>query len=395
MQVLEGIRIVDFTRAVAGPYATRILADFGAQVIKVQCAKTANGAEDNTRGYFSAWNRNKKSITLDMAYPEARQLALQLIARSDIVVENFSARVMKNWRLDYEDLRKVKKDIIMLSMSAMGHTGPWKDQVAFGATVQALGGLTHLTAYDEAKPVGSGYAYGDTISGAYGAIAVLSALEHREQTGQGLHIDLSEYEVVCTTIGPELMAAAVDQNDKAKRAWGNSAGRRNAAPHGCYPCRGKDRWCVIAVFDEIQWTALCRVLANPLWTKEERFSSLANRMANADQLNGLIGQWTSSRMAEDIVADLQKAGIPAGVVKNARDLADDPHLQDRGFFTEIDHPLLGTVNTDTSPVRFESMNTPPLKSSPLLGQDNHHVFVELLGLTEDEFSEYLEKGVIG
>lgn len=393
MGILKGIRIVDFTRVVAGPYATRILADFGAQVIKVQCAKTATGAEDNTSGYFSAWNRNKKSITLDMAHPEARQLALKLVALSDIVVENFSSRVMKNWYLDYENLQKVKKDIIMLSLSGMGHTGPLKNYVAFGATVQALSGFTHLTAYSEAKPVGSGYAYGDTISGTYGAIAAVAALEHREQTGQGLHIDLSEYEAVCTTIGPDLMAA--DLNNTVESPWANSAGRKAAAPHGCYPCRGKDRWCVIAVFDEIQWAALCCIIGNPAWSKEERFSTLSYRMAHADKLDALIGQWTITRGAENIVADLQKAGIPSGVVQNAQDLVNDPHLQAREFFKEMDHPILGRVTTDSSPVRFKNMVAPPLKSSPLLGQDNRHVFVNLLGLTENQFADYLQKGVIG
>ena len=328
-----------------------------------------------------------------MAHAEARDLALKLIVSSDVVVENFSPRVMNNWRLDHHHLKEVKKDIIMLSMSGMGHTGPWKNYVAFGATVQALGGLSHLTAYDHEKPVGSGYAYGDTIAGTYGAIAVLAALEHRERTGQGMHIDLSEYEAVCTMIGPDLMDA--DQNDTKARTWGNSAGHQMAAPHGCYPCRGTDRWCVIAVLDEIQWRAFCRTLDNPAWTQEERFSTLSHRMAHADELDELIAQWTSNRAAEDILAALQKAGIPSGMVQNAQDLANDTHLRERGFFTKMHHPTLGTIVTDRSPVRFKNVNAPTLKSSPLLGQDNRQVFVELLGLTEDEYADYLEKGVIG
>ncbi len=393
MNLLEEIRVVDFTRIVAGPYTTRILADFGAEVIKVQSAKTATGAEENTRGYFSAWNRNKKSITLNMTHPEARELALKLIVSSDVVVENFSPRVMQNWRLDYPHLKKEKEDIIMLSLSGMGHTGPWKNYVAYGATVQALGGFTHLTAYGDGKPVGSGYAYGDTISGTYGAIAVLAALEHREQTGRGLHIDLSEYEAVCTLIGPDLIGAG--QNDTLARPRGNAAGRQVAAPHGCYPCRGADRWCVIAVFNDIQWKALCRTLGDPDWTRQERFSTLDHRVAHAEELDALLAQWTANRVAEDLVAGLQQAGIPSGVVHNARDLANDPHLQERKFFAQIDHPILGSLATDTSPVRFQNMGAPPLKPSPLLGQDNRHVFVDLLGLTEDEYAHYIEKGVIG
>lgn len=400
MNILQGIRIIDFTRIVAGPYATRILADFGAQVIKVQSAKTATGAEENTRGYFGAWNRNKQSITLNMTHPEARELAIKLIATSDVVVENFSPRVMQNWRLDYPHLKKVKEDIIMLSLSGMGHTGPWKNYVAYGATVQALGGFTHLTGYGagynaaggQGKPVGSGYAYGDTISGTYGAIAVLAALEHREQTGRGLHIDLSEYEAVCTLIGPHLMGA--ERNHPIARPLGNAADHRIAAPHGCYRCRGIDRWCVIAVFDELQWAALCHAMGEPDWTREERFSTMPHRMAHADQLDALLERWTSQRAAEAIVADLQRAGIPCGVVQNAQDLADDPHLQKREFFAEMDHPILGKIPADTSPVRFKTMDAPPMKSSPLLGQDNRHVFVDLFGLTEEEYDHYIEKAVI-
>ncbi|MGD9369306.1 MAG: CoA transferase [Desulfobacteraceae bacterium] len=170
---------------------------------------------------------------------------------------------------------------------------------------------------------------------------------------------------------------------------------RSGAPHGCYRCRGIDRWCVIAVFDESQWAALCRAMGDPHWTREERFSTMSHRMAHADPLDALLEQWTSRRAAETIVADLQRAGIPCGVVQNARDLANDPHLNKREFFAEMDHPILRKMATDTSPVRFKTMDAQPLKSSPLLGQDNRHVFVDLLGLTEEEYGRYIEKGVIG
>lgn len=393
MKILKDICVADFTRIVAGPYATRIFADFGARVIKVQSAGTATGAEDNTRGYFNAWNRNKQSITLNMARPEARDLALKLISVCDVVVENFSARVMKNWRLDYPHLKDIKEDIILLSLSGMGHTGPWQNYVAYGATVQALGGLTHLTAWDSERPVGSGFAYGDTISGTYGAIAVVAALEYRDRTGRGMHIDLSEYEAVCSMIGPELMGGGLDES--LARPRGNAAVRRPAVPHGCYPCRGTDRWCVIAVFDEVQWAALVRTLGHPDWAEQERFATPASRMAHAEELDFQISQRTSAREAEQLVADLQEAGIPSGVVRDARDLADDPHLLARGFFQQTHHPVLGTLAADTSPVRFMHMKKPACQSAPLLGRDNRSVFVDLLGLTDDELAAYIEKGVIG
>jgi crotonobetainyl-CoA:carnitine CoA-transferase CaiB-like acyl-CoA transferase len=173
--ILQGVRILDLTRIVAGPYTTRILADFGAEVIKIQSAKMAKGIESNTTPYFCAWNRNKRSITLDMDHREARELFLNLVKISDIVVENFSPRVMVNWELNYDNLQKSNGKLIMLSMSGMGQTGPWKDFVAYGPTVQSLGGLTYLTAYASDSPMGFGYAYADMVSGLYGAISILAA----------------------------------------------------------------------------------------------------------------------------------------------------------------------------------------------------------------------------
>ncbi|WP_024333764.1 CaiB/BaiF CoA transferase family protein [Desulfotignum balticum] len=393
MGLLKDIRITDFTRVVAGPYCTRMLADFGAEVIKVQSKKTAVGAEDNTRGYFGAWNRNKKSISLNMAHSEARDLAEKLVAVSDVVVENFSPRVMENWKLDYPHMKLLKKDIILLSLSGMGHTGPWKNHVAFGATIQALSGFSHLTAYDENTPVGSGFAYADIVSGIYGAIAVMAALEYRTRNGKGMHIDLSEYEVMCSLLGPELMAA--NQPDLFPRSWGNESGNSPAAPHGCYPCRGTDRWCVIAVFDDNQWAAFCQVLNNPDWMREKKFTTLFSRISHADELDAHIREWTAVRNAESVVSALQKAGIPAGVVKDAHDLAIDPHLRERRFFTQMQHPVLGNVSADTSPIRFKNMPRATLKSSPLLGQDNQSIFVNLLGLSETEFADYIQQGIIG
>jgi len=179
--ILKGLRVLDLTRIVAGPYTTRLLADFGAEVIKVQSAKMATGIESNTTPYFGAWNRNKRSITLDMDYREARQILLELVRISDIVVENFSPRVMSNWDLDYATLQKSNAELIMLSMSGTGQNGPWKDFVAYGPTVQSLGGLTYLTSYSQDAPMGLGYAYADMVAGLYGAILILAALEDRDR----------------------------------------------------------------------------------------------------------------------------------------------------------------------------------------------------------------------
>ena len=390
---LTGLRVLDFTWMLAGPYATRIFADFGADVIKVQSKKTATGAESNLTGYFNTWNRGKRSITLDLSHPEAREIVLKLTTRSDVVIENFSPRVMPNWGLNYEKLKEVNPNLIMLSMSAMGQGGPWKDYVAFAPTLHALSGLTHLTSFEKDSPIGLGYAYADIVAGLYAAFAVLAALEHRDRTGQGQYIDLSEYEAICTLMGPSLLDASI--NDKEIRPEGNCADHIAAAPYGGYKCSGEDRWCVIAVFNEEEWKSLCRVLGHPGWMKEEKFTTVAKRKENRKELDELLTKWTMQHTAEEVVHLLQEAGISSGVVQNAEDLAKDPQLMARNFFVQLKHPVLGKTVADRSPIRFEDDSTVDWKPAPQLGEDNRYVFLELLGLTESELSSYAEKGIIG
>ena len=391
-KILENLRVLDLTRVLAGPYATRILADFGAEVIKIQSKKTAFGAESNTSSHFCAWNRNKRSITLDMARSQARDLFLGLVKISDVVVENFSPRVMQNWKLDYERLRQINHGLIMVSMSGMGQTGPWKDLVAFGPTLHSLGGLTYLTSFSEHAPLGVGFAYADIIAGLYGALAVLGALEYRNNTGHGQYIDLSQYEAVCTSIGPALLD--VFANKKSLLPRGNVSDHLQAAPYGCYRCSGHDRWCVIAVFTENEWRALCGVMGHPAWTNEERFDTLSKRKAQKTELDDHLQDWTIRHTAEKVVKLLQEAGVPAGVVQNAEDLANDPHLSARSFFERLIHPALGELRTDTHPIRFEGQSPARWRPSPLLGEDNDYVYKELLGLSDKEMNTYVEKGII-
>lgn len=370
-----------------------MLADFGAEVIKIQSRKTAKGAESNRSGYFSTWNRNKLGITLDMDHPEAAEIVLKLTAISDVVVENFSRRVMSNWGLDYERLKEVKSDLIMASLSAMGQEGPWKDFVAFGSTLQALSGLTHLTSFTQDVPLGLGYAHADHIVGLYTTLAILSALEYRDKTGEGQYIDVSEFEAACSLLAPALMDTQLNQRNVLPS--GNAACYVPAAPHGCYPCSGKDQWCVIAVFNEDEWQALRAVMGDPAWMREERFSSLLERTEHAKELDRRLSEWTVRHRAEEVVELLQKAGVPAGVVQDAEALAKDQHLIANQFFVQAEHPVLGKVFWDRSPIRFEEATEDQRKAAPLLGADNTYVFSELLGFTESELSIYVEKGIIG
>ncbi|MFC1870328.1 CaiB/BaiF CoA transferase family protein [Chloroflexota bacterium] len=390
---LHGIRVLDFSWVLAGPYATRILADFGAEVIKLQSAKTARGAEPNATGYFNTWNRNKLGITLDLSRPEGRELALKLVGMSDVVAENFTPRVMSNWQLDYENLVRVKPDLIMVSLSGMGQTGPWRDFTAFGATIQALSGMTCLTSFAQGPPVGLGYAYADQAAGLFATLAVLAALEHRDRTGEGQYIDLSEYEAMCSLLGPAMMDYTLNHHSPTPR--GNSPDYTLAAPYGCYRCRGNDRWCVIAVFSEEEWLALCRILGTPPWTEEARFSTLTQRQEHAEELDKLLEQWTVKHHPEEVMRLLQEAGIPCGVVQDAREVAQDPQLVAREFFIQADHPILGQTTSDSTPIRLSRTPARFRQAAPLLGQDNRYVFRELLGIDDKALSRYIADGIIG
>jgi len=389
---LQGIRVLDFTWLLAGPYATRILADFGAEVIKVQSKKTATGVESNATGYFNTWNRNKLSITIDMTHSESQELVLNLVKISDVVIENFTPRVMTNWGLSYEAMKEVKPDLIMVSMSGMGQTGPWRDFIALGPTIQALSSITYLTSYSQGPPVGIGYSYADPVAGLVAALATLAALEHRARTGQGQYMDISEYEVMCSLLGSTMLDYSANHNLAVPR--GNTSEYMPASPHGCYKCLGDDRWCVIAVFSDEEWYALCRAMGNPSWAKQQKFSNLLGRLEHRGELEKLLEQWTLKYTPEEVVDMLQRAGVASGIVNNAADLANEPQLKSRGFFVQLHHPVLGNTDSDGTPIRLSRTPAQYRRASPLLGQDNRYIYQDLLGLSEEQLRQYIEKGVI-
>ncbi|MBM4444483.1 MAG: CoA transferase [Chloroflexi bacterium] len=389
---LSGVRVLDFTAVLAGPFATRMLADHGAEVIKVQSRLTAGGPAHNLTGYFAAWNRNKLGITLNLSKPEGVQLARRLVRISDILVENFSPRVMENWGLDYAALRKERPELIMLSMSGMGRTGPWRDYFAFGPTVQALSGMTYLTGSPGRAPLGLGYSYADHVAGLMGVLAVLAAVEHRQRTGEGQHIDLSETEAMCSLLGTGMLDSACNGRDPAPE--GNSSPQRLGAPHGVYRCRGEDRWCAIAVFNDQEWDAFCQALGRPSWTVRAEFSSQGQRWKHSAQLDAVVEEWTSQRDAREVMESLQRAGVAAGVVQNASDLAGDPQLKARDFFVELEHPVLGRTVSDGSPIGLSETPAVYRRAGPELGQDNDYVYRSLLGLPEAEIERLTAAGVI-
>ncbi|MFC2008077.1 CaiB/BaiF CoA transferase family protein [Chloroflexota bacterium] len=388
--VLHNIRILDFSWVLAGPYATRILADFGAEVIKIQPLLPETEESAFSKGYYNTWNRNKLGITLNLNKPEGVALARRLVAISDAVVENFTPRVMANWGLDYPNLKEIKPDIIMLSMSTMGSSGPWRDYVGFGPTVQAFSGMTYLTSFPGKPPTGLGFSYADHIAGLVAALALLGALEYRQRTGEGQYIDVSQVEAMASLLGSAILEYTV--TGRPPEPMGNRS--QEAAPHGVYRCRGDDRWCAIAVVNDHEWHGFCRALGSPPWTEDDKFSTLSGRLENADDLDRLVEDWTTKHTAEEVMALLQREGVAAGVVQDASDLANDPQLRTPGFFIDLDHPELGKTISDAVPIKLSDTPARYGRAAPILGQDNPYVYGELLGISQAEMRILQEKGVI-
>lgn len=375
--ILHDVRILDFTWALAGPYATRLLADFGAEVIKVQSPLMENPDDSLMQGYYNTWNRSKLAITLNMNKPEGVALAKRLAGICDAVVENFTPRVMANWGLDYENLKKVKPDIIMVSMSVMGGKSPLSYYSGYGPTVQALSGMVRLTSFPGRPPIGPGFSYADHVAGLYASIALLGALEERRKTGKGRHVDISELDV---------MAGLLE--GAAQEPVGNDS--LIAAPHNVYRCKGKNRWCAIAVFTEEEWRGLKQALGNPSWAEDGKFATVSGRRKNKKELDRLLSGWTQKHTAEAVMSLLQKNGVAAGIVQDASELAKDPQLRVRGFFIEDARtPLI-----DASPIRMSVSAAEYGLSAPEPGRDNDYVYGELLGISRRDIAELKKQGVI-
>ena len=384
---LKGVRILDFTWAVAGPFATSILGDHGAEVIKVE------GRERTTTLYqfFSSWNRSKLSVIINMRHPKGLEVTKRLLKISDVVIENFSAGVMESWGFGYEVMKSIKPDIIYVSMSGFGHTGPYRDYVSNGPTLQCLAGFTLPSGFPCGMPTVMG-AYSDFMGGLHGALAVLMALEYRKQTGKGQYVDLAQLEATAAYLDTAILDYTV--NGRVSQPMGNRLAHPAAAPHGAYQCLGDDRWCAIAVFSEDEWQAFCRAIGNPPWTQEPRFATLPQRVQHADELDKLVEQWTNQRSAEEVMGIMQRAGVAAGVVQNAEDLVDkDPHLRARGFWERAYDPVFGETTFEGVPVCLSETPGRVQRGAPLFGEHNNYIFGTLLGMSPEEIQQYTEEGV--
>jgi len=396
---LRGVRVIDFTWVIAGPVTTRVLADQGAEVIKIERRDTPEPGP-RRGGLTGNLNRGKQSVVVNMNLPQGRALVERLIAAADVVVDNFSARVMHNWGLDYAALRRLKPDIIVLSLSGFGQSGPYRDFVSYGPTLQAMAGYSLTMRHPGGAPAGWGFSYSDMAAGYAGAFAILIALWHRQHTGTGQYIDLSQFENLTALLGPTLLAVLVQHHPVG--ALNNASQELPGAPHGVYRCAdlpgtgpARDRWCAIAVFGEADWGRFRRALGDPRWAAHDRFAHHDARQRHRAALNAHITAWTRTRRAEDVMTALQAAGIAAGIVASAADLCErDPHLQARRYWSRVYTPEGQCLKYDGPPFRMSHTSRTVPAPGPLLGEHTDAVLRRVLGLTPTALAELRAAGAI-
>jgi crotonobetainyl-CoA:carnitine CoA-transferase CaiB-like acyl-CoA transferase len=398
---LDGVRILDFTWVVAGPVATRILADHGAEVVKVE-RKIPPPLGNRKLGLQCDLHRDKLSVALNMQHPCGVELARKIAAKSDIVMDNFSARVMRTWGMDYESLKAVKPDIICISMSGLGHTGPLSSYVSYGPTLQALTGFTLLMAEPDGTPAGYGYSYADMCGGYTGALAALVALWNRRRTGRGQFVDLSQLEAVASVIGPTLLD--ISANGRTQSPPGYVSQEGPAAPHGVYKCRplknddgsnDDDRWIAISVRTGSEWRKFVTAIGSPQWASDPSFRTLYLRVRNSNALDENISRWTAAHSAEDAMMILQDAGIAAGVVQNGIDIcARDPQLKERGFWPTVSTTKGATTQVTGIPFKLSATSGQVRTIAPEVGENNDYVLGELLGLTRAAQESLIAEGAV-
>jgi benzylsuccinate CoA-transferase BbsF subunit len=390
---LAGVRVLDFTWVVAGPVTTRILADLGADVIKIE-RKDALDFGDRRGGLSGSLMRGKRSVSLDLRDPRGVAVARALALRSDVVVDNFSARVMASLGLDHATLSREKPDIVCVRMTGYGLTGPDRDKVSYGPTLQALTGYTLLMGEAGKPPAGFGYSYSDLASGHLGALAVLAAIFERRRTGRGQLVDLAQLEAVASLLGPVLLERAVD--GAASVAVGNASAEGDAAPHGIYPCGGDDRWIAITVFSDAEWRGLVAAMGRPAWALDATLATMAGRIAHRGALDRQVAGWTRTMNPYVATSRLQAHGVPAGLVADAADVcAGDPALAARGHFVDVPTPEGRTVRIDGPPFALSETPARVRGPGPLLGEHGDQVLREVLGYDEGAVAILRHDGVLG
>jgi crotonobetainyl-CoA:carnitine CoA-transferase CaiB-like acyl-CoA transferase len=396
---LDGMRIVSFDHVLAAPYGTTILAELGADVIKVESSKGGmdpfrffgTGEDPNVSPRFLEFNRNKRSFTVNLKHPKGPKVLHDLVAKADAVLDNYSVDVVDRIGLGYSDLCKVKPDIINLRMPGLGTTGPKRHFSTVGVNITAFTGLTYLWNHPGVidPPIGSQTVFPDYVSGVLCAIIIISGVLYRDRQKKGAFIDLAQSEATAFMIGANLMEASASGKDP--QPIGNAS--PSAAPHDCYPCKGEDRWCVIAAENEPQWAALVSVIGGEV-AEDPRFKTVADRLQHRDELNAVIGGWTRNKDPFEIVDRLQKASVPCGVVQTGEDLTNDPHLADRGFVVGVENPRLGRVVLPNFPLQFTNAKLTRRWEFPVLGRDTEAVLRDVVGYSADTIKQLGSEGVL-
>jgi len=399
---LEGIRVANFGWVWAGPVVGQTLAFLGAEVYKIESYARVDmtrnlppfggGERDPNRSLsnHACWAGNG-SVSLNLKKPEAIELARELIAKCDIVVENFGPGVMNQLGLGYAELCKVKPDIVLFSMPAAGLTGPLRDVRTYGLSLTSTTGLDSLTGYDDGPPIPMENAFSDPFNGILGAFAILTAIHYRDRSGRGQHIDYSQQEAVMQLVGPAFMDYAM--NGRVAGPIGNRHPLAAAAPHGVFPCAGDDRWISIAVGDESEWQGLVAAMDGPEWARASEFAGPDQRVQNIHALHERLAAWTAGFDDRELAERLQRHGVAAAPVLNVADLLHDPHYRARGTFIEVRHPL-GFDETIYGAYVKTSRTEAKVRTGPIIGQDNEHVFKELLGMPEARYRQLVEEQVI-
>jgi len=398
---LAGFRCIDFSWVFAGPYCGQLLGDLGMEMIKIECRKRMDvvrnyppfAFEDrrlNSSGYWNTHNRSKYSVNLDMKNEKAREIITRLIATSDLVLENFSARGMKAIGFDYDRLREINPRIIYCSMAGFGHRGPYKNYVAYGPMQESQAGIVYLTGWPDGQPSRVGTSYPDAAAGVSAAFSIVAALRHVKRTGQGQWIDLGQTLTSAALTDTAVIEYTVNGNIQERQ--GDSS--RFFAPHNVYPCSGEDQWCAISVDNDADFAALATTIGQPELARDPRFATNATRLHNHQSLDDIISQWTEQHDHYDVMHRLQAAGVAAGAVLSTGELVNDEHIKARGFMESFDHPVVGERLYPGVP--FKMSETPGYihRAAPCLGADTENVLKSILGMSDEEIKVLDDEGVL-
>ncbi len=411
-QPLRNYRVLDLSRIWAGPYCTKLMADLGAEIIKMESLSVYDshrgpvnpargiaaypdgepGEEPwNRNGWFNCLHMSKYGITLELTTDEGRRVFERLVSISDVLIENFRQGSLERLGYDYAALRQHRPDLIYVSMPAFGNTGPWKSYLGYGIGQEQLSGMAHLTGYPDDGPMKSGINHGDPITGSHAAGVLLAALRRRRRTGKGMYIDVSQQESAVAFMGGELLAYQMTGQEPER--MGNRS--RWYAPCNTYPCAGEDRWITIAATNDGEWESLVSAIDSQELATDVRFATAESRMEHQDELDGIIAGWTMGQEAFALAERLQAAAVPAGPVLRGPDLLENKHYAERGTFITVDHPQVGPKQYPGLPWKMGGTPGEVRWPSPTLGQHNREIFGGLLGLNGGEIDALESGGVIG